>query len=102
MLGGGGVSGLYEVLSWMIYALAAVMMLAMIVAAILAGLAVRFVRSSCASSLLAAKRTTPNRHRTAENPYSRRRLSSYLIGSNLCRVQRRQDLRRQKGGVGVW
>ena len=43
MLGGGGVSGLYEVLSWMIYALAAVMMLAMIVAAILAGLAVRFV-----------------------------------------------------------
>ena len=43
MLGGSGVSGLYEVLSWMIYALAAVMMLAMIVAAILAGLAVRFV-----------------------------------------------------------
>jgi hypothetical protein len=37
------VSGLYEVLSWIIYALAAVMMLAMIVAAILAGLAVRFV-----------------------------------------------------------
>ena len=36
-------SGVYEVLSWMIYALAAVMMLAMIVAAILAGLAVRFV-----------------------------------------------------------
>ncbi|HLM78861.1 MAG TPA: hypothetical protein VK361_10790 [Rubrobacteraceae bacterium] len=36
-------SGLYEVLSWMIYALAAVMMLVMIVAAILAGLAVRFV-----------------------------------------------------------
>ena len=34
---------MYEVLSWMIYALAAVMMLAMIVAAILAGLAVRFV-----------------------------------------------------------
>ena len=34
---------MYEVLSWMIYALAAVMMLAMIVAAILAGLALRFV-----------------------------------------------------------
>ena len=34
---------MYEVLSWIIYALAAVMMLAMIVAAILAGLAVRFV-----------------------------------------------------------
>lgn len=35
--------GLYEVLSWMIYALAALMMLVMIVAAILAGLALRFV-----------------------------------------------------------
>jgi hypothetical protein len=37
------VSGLYEVLSWLIYALAAVMMLAVIVSAILAGLALRFV-----------------------------------------------------------
>lgn len=36
-------SGLYEVLSWMVYALAAVMMLVMIVAAVLAGLALRFV-----------------------------------------------------------
>ncbi len=36
-------SELYEVLSWLIYALAAVMMLVMIVAAILTGLAVRFV-----------------------------------------------------------
>ena len=34
---------MYEVLSWMIYALAAVMMLVMIIAAILTGLAVRFV-----------------------------------------------------------
>jgi hypothetical protein len=34
---------LYEVLSWMIYALAALMMVVMIVAAILAGLALRFV-----------------------------------------------------------
>jgi type II secretory pathway component PulK len=37
------VGGLYEVLLWMIYALAAVTMLVMIVAAILAGLALRFV-----------------------------------------------------------
>ena len=36
-------SELYEVLSWMIYALAALMMVVMIVAAILAGLALRFV-----------------------------------------------------------
>ncbi|HEY6752926.1 MAG TPA: hypothetical protein VI027_16580 [Rubrobacteraceae bacterium] len=36
-------SGLYEVLSWLIYTLAAVMMLAMIAAAILTGLALRFV-----------------------------------------------------------
>ena len=34
---------MYEVLSWMIYALAAVMMVVVIVAAILAGLALRFV-----------------------------------------------------------
>ena len=34
---------MYEVLSWLIYAVAAVMMLAVIVAAILAGLALRFV-----------------------------------------------------------
>jgi hypothetical protein len=40
------VSELYEVLSWMIYALAAVMMLVMIVGAILAGLALRFVADS--------------------------------------------------------
>ena len=36
-------SELYEVLSWLIYAVAVVMMLAVIVAAILAGLALRFV-----------------------------------------------------------
>lgn len=35
--------GAYEVLSWMIYALAALMMVVMIVAAIVAGLALRFV-----------------------------------------------------------
>jgi hypothetical protein len=34
---------LYEVLSWLIYAVAAVTMLTVIVAAILAGLALRFV-----------------------------------------------------------
>ncbi len=34
--------GVYEVLSWMIYALAAVMMVVMIVAAIVAGLVLRF------------------------------------------------------------
>jgi hypothetical protein len=37
------VSELYEVLSWLIYTLAAVMMLAVIVAAILAGLALRLI-----------------------------------------------------------
>jgi type II secretory pathway component PulK len=37
------VGGVYEVLSWMIYALAALMMVVMIVAAIVAGLALRFV-----------------------------------------------------------
>ena len=36
-------SELYEVLSWLIYAVAAVTMLTVIVAAILAGLALRFV-----------------------------------------------------------
>ena len=36
-------SELYEVLLWLIYALAAIMMLTVIVAAILAGLALRFV-----------------------------------------------------------
>ena len=36
-------SELYEVLSWLIYTLAAVMMLAVIVAAILAGLALRLI-----------------------------------------------------------
>ena len=34
---------MYEVLSWLIYTVAAVMMLAVIVAAILAGLALRFI-----------------------------------------------------------
>lgn len=34
---------MYEILSWMVYALAVVMMLVMIVAAVLAGLALRFV-----------------------------------------------------------
>jgi len=43
VLGGSSVSGLYEVVSWLIYALAAIMMLTVIVAAILAGLALRFV-----------------------------------------------------------
>jgi hypothetical protein len=42
-LGGSNVNGLYEVVSWLIYALAAIMMLTVIVAAILAGLALRFV-----------------------------------------------------------
>ena len=36
-------SELYEVLSWLIYTVAAVMMLAVIVAAILAGLALRLI-----------------------------------------------------------
>ncbi len=36
-------SGLYEVATWLVYALAALMMLAAIVAAVLAGLALRFV-----------------------------------------------------------
>lgn len=36
-------SELYEVLSWLIYAIAAVMLLAVTVAAILAGLALRFI-----------------------------------------------------------
>ncbi len=36
-------SWLYEVMSWLIYALAAVMMLTVTVAAILAGLTLRFV-----------------------------------------------------------
>ena len=36
-------SGLYEVMSWLIYAIAAVMMLAAIVAAVLAGLALRLL-----------------------------------------------------------
>ena len=36
-------SGLYEVMSWLIYAIAAVMMLAAIAAAVLAGLALRLV-----------------------------------------------------------
>ncbi len=42
-LGGSGVSGLYEVATWLVYALAAVMMLPVIAAVILAGLALRFV-----------------------------------------------------------
>jgi hypothetical protein len=37
------VSGLYEVAIWLVYVLAALMMLAAIVASILAGLALRFV-----------------------------------------------------------
>jgi len=37
------VSELYEVLSWLIYTVAAVMMLAVIVAAILAGLALQLI-----------------------------------------------------------
>ncbi len=36
-------SGLFEVATWLIYALAAIMMLAVIVAAILAGLALGFL-----------------------------------------------------------
>lgn len=36
-------SGWYEVMSWLIYAIAAVMMLAAIAAAVLAGLALRLV-----------------------------------------------------------
>ena len=36
-------SGLYEVATWLVYALAALMMLAAIAAAVLAGLALRFV-----------------------------------------------------------
>ena len=36
-------SGLYEVATWLIYALAALMMLAAITAAVVAGLALRFV-----------------------------------------------------------
>jgi len=35
------VSGLYEVATWLVYAFAAIMMLAVIVAAVLAGLALR-------------------------------------------------------------
>jgi hypothetical protein len=35
------VSGLYEVATWLVYAVAAIMMLAAVVAAILAGLALR-------------------------------------------------------------
>jgi hypothetical protein len=37
------VSGLYEVATWLVYALAALMMLAAIAAAVVAGLALRFV-----------------------------------------------------------
>ena len=40
---GSGVSGLYEVATWLVYALAALMMLAAITTAVLAGLALRFV-----------------------------------------------------------
>ena len=36
-------SGLYEVATWLVYALAALMMLAAIAATVLAGLALRFV-----------------------------------------------------------
>lgn len=36
-------SGLYEVMSWLIYAIAAIIMLAAIVSAVLAGLALRLV-----------------------------------------------------------
>ena len=36
-------SGLYEVATWLVYALAALMMLAAIAAAVVAGLALRFV-----------------------------------------------------------
>jgi hypothetical protein len=50
-LGGSRVSGLYEVASWLVYALAAVMMLTVSVAAVLAGLALRvvaeFLRELC-------------------------------------------------------
>lgn len=41
--GGGAVSWLYEMATWLVYALAATMMLAAIAAAILTGLALRFV-----------------------------------------------------------
>jgi hypothetical protein len=40
------VSGLYEVATWLVYALAALMMLAAIAAAVLTGLALRFVAAS--------------------------------------------------------
>ena len=39
-------SGLYEVATWLVYALAALMMLAAIAAAVVAGLALRFVAAS--------------------------------------------------------
>jgi hypothetical protein len=43
VLVGSGVDGLYEVATWLVYAVAAVMMLAVIAAAVLIGLALRFV-----------------------------------------------------------
>jgi hypothetical protein len=43
VLVGSGVDGLYEVATWLVYAVAAVMMLAVIAAAVLFGLALRFV-----------------------------------------------------------
>jgi len=42
-IGGNGVSGLYEVATWFVYALAAGMILIVIAAAILAGLALRLL-----------------------------------------------------------
>ncbi|CAA9436727.1 MAG: hypothetical protein AVDCRST_MAG28-18 [uncultured Rubrobacteraceae bacterium] len=42
-VGGSGVSGLYEVATWFVYALAAIMLLAASVAAVLAGLGLKFV-----------------------------------------------------------
>ena len=42
-LGGSGARGLCEVLTWLVYMLAALVMLAAVVVAILSGLALRFV-----------------------------------------------------------
>jgi hypothetical protein len=42
-LGGSGVSGLFEVATWLVYAAAAVMMLSVIAGAILAGLGLRLM-----------------------------------------------------------
>lgn len=51
-------SELFEVATWLIYALAAVMMLTVIAAAILAGLALGVLGEFCRSLVKAAKRMT--------------------------------------------